>query len=198
VGVDLHGATGFYQHYEEPDTKHDMLARFRQAETILESIRSLSSFVSMVALEDYDLNPTQHVGYQIAEVAALVKYKLLEWHMPLLLIHPMKRSSWIIRKRLTSKEVKRLGIQKAVEGGFTILGEKKAPGGEGLYQRQKEDLGDAWCLAQMGRHAHLLLSEGALTPVTGDLFLDPKTGLLFNTGVLFNDPHQEELSLERH
>lgn len=171
------GTTASYEHVSVPNTKLSFTARMEMAERI---IRLLTRKPILIGLEDFALGPGQNVSYQIAEVAAMVKQFLVEAGYPLVLIHPRKRQSYVLRKRkVTKADV----IKWANEHGFCPP--VKTRGGPGYDKRQREDLADAFVMASMARDLAMYLSEHAL-PRKGHLFLDPDTGLMFNDNVRFN------------
>lgn len=182
---DRDGGVLAYEHISEPDTKKDVRARIRMAEKAWELSRQWMP--TLTCLEDYDLGgKNQYVSYQIAEVAGILKWHFLSNHMPLCLVNPRKLKSHVKKvKNVQKKDV----IEFAQARGFELP--SKTPGGPGLYQRQREDLADAFALADMAMILNLHLEEGH-PPKSGDLFLDPQYGLVFRTDLLFNNPHFEE------
>jgi hypothetical protein len=163
-----------YQHFQAVDTKALFTARNHMADQVVryfqEHVKGTSE-VPIVALEDYDLNPSQQVGYQIAEVGGIVKHNFYLDGIPFTLVNPRKLKSYVVRKKNVSKnEV----IAWASERGFTPP--VKPRGGSGYDKRQREDLADAYVLARMARDLKMFLAEQ--TPAQkGHIFLDPQYGL---------------------
>lgn len=181
------GGVPLYWHFSESDVKKDMLARFRMSQKVFAEIRN--HLPTLLALEDYDLSPTQQVGYQIAEVAGLVKYMVLEAHLPLALVAPRKLKSYVKRQKVVEKK-------DVMEFASTKLGFNppiKTRSQPGFYQREREDLADARVLAEMAKQLDVYLSEGAPPKKKGDIFLDPDFGLAHRSDLLFNNPYEEEL-----
>ncbi len=177
-----------HEHIREDDSKKDMLARFRMAERVWEFTKVYEP--TLTCLEDYDLGTSnQHVSYQIAEVAAILKWHFIVNHVPLSLVNPRKLKSYIKRTKIvTKKDV----VAWAETKGF-ILPPKK-PGGPGYYQREREDLSDAFTLSDMALRLSLHLEEGHL-PRKGDIFLDQDYGLAFRRDLLFNTTYFQEPGL---
>lgn len=184
VALDGNGSVAFSEHFSEELVKRDLLARFRMAERVFEVVRGL--IPTLVAIEDYDLNPTQQVAYQIAEVGGILKYKILDHKFTMALIHNRKLKSYVLRERKVPKSVI---VAWAEANGFPLP--PKKPGKPGLYARQRQDLADAFVLAKMARELNTFLSEGT-PPVKGHLLLDPVNGVAFRPDLLFNNWYAEE------
>lgn len=132
--------------------------------------------IDAVALEDYDLNPNQQVGMQIAETTGIFKNMVLEHLMvPIFLVHPSKRTSFVERRKgVTKKDC----IEFAMSRGLDIPPKKR--GQPGLMARQREDLADAFIIGCLGSIAFTHKVNGC-EPVPGDLVLDPTKGLVYNS-----------------
>jgi hypothetical protein len=177
VYLNADGTVDSYHHVSVADTKLSFTARKRMADEVIEL---LDRRPILLGLEDFALGPGQNVSYQIAEVAGIVKSFLLEVGYPLILIHPRKRQSFVLRKRkVTKNDV----IAWAAKNGFSPP--VKVRGGPGYKKREREDLADAFSMARIARELAMHMSEQSL-PQSGNIFLDPDTGLMFNENVRFN------------
>lgn len=182
---DRDGGVLAFEHVQEEATKTDVRARIRMAERSWEIVRQWMP--ALTCLEDYDLGGrNQYVSYQIAEVAGILKWHYLSNHMPLSLVNPRKLKSYVKK----SKAVTKMDVIRFAEAKGFVLPPKK-PGGPGYYQRQREDLSDAFVLADMALQLNLHLEEGHPAK-SGDIFLDARYGLAFRSDLLFNNPHFEE------
>jgi hypothetical protein len=115
----------------------------------------------------------------------LVKYHLYEAHMPHSLVNPRKLKSYVLRQRDVDKK---MIVAWAEKEGFVLP--PKKPGGPGFYQRQREDLADAYVLARIALDLDTFLAEGR-PPVSGDILLDPTNGLAFRKDLLFHNQYFE-------
>jgi len=184
VCLSADGAVLLCEHIKEPQSKTDLRARFSMADRVfnllMESARQ--SPLSLVALEDYALATGQYVSYQIAEVGAIVKYKLLESRIPLVLVNPSKRQSYVKKTKGTTKDDV---IEWATALGLDIPPKQRGRD-IGYYQRARTDLADAFCMARMARQLDSYLIAEA-QPLKGDIFLDPHKGLAFRPDLLFRE-----------
>jgi hypothetical protein len=189
VTLNRAGVPVAWHHIHEENTKRDLMSRFRMYERARVEIREQSEgSPDLVALEDYNLGPGQHVSYQIAEVAGLLKYDLIAGATPLVLINPRKRQSFVRRTKTVTKDDVLAWVE---QDGFHIPVKTRGKN-DGFVKKAREDLADAYVLAKMAHILHTYLSEGC-PPRSGDIFLDPDTGLAFRDDLLFNNWFREEL-----